>query len=245
MFPQLYTAASGLIAGERALELVTNNLANVRTRGYRPDRPVFSSYLPPGSAPRAAGPAGPVPRGVALAGSYRPDLPGPIRPTGAPLDLAIQGKGWFRVATPRGLRLTRDGSFQRDAEGRLVTAAGDPVLDDRGRPIRLPAGRVEIATDGTVRAGDNVIARIGLADAEGRELEREGGSLWRPAGTPPVLAAGETHLLQGHLEESGVNATEELVRMIEAQRMFEMQQRMVHLTANELARRALEIGNPR
>jgi len=244
MFPQLYTAASGLIAGERSLELVSNNLANVRTRGYRPDRPLFASYLPRSRFPVPDG-SGTASSSVVLAGSYRLDRPGPIRPTGSPLDVAIQGRGWFRIATPNGERLTRDGSFQRGTGGRLVTLDGHPVLDDRGRPIELPQGRVDIAEDGTIHAGERRIARLGLVDADTASLEREGRSLWRATGPTRPLAAAETRVLQGHLEESAVDATEELVRMVETQRLFEMQQRMVSLTANELARRALELGEAR
>ncbi|UCF66047.1 MAG: flagellar hook basal-body protein [Acidobacteriota bacterium] len=254
MFPQLYTATSGLVAGERALELVANNLANARTPGFRPDRPIFSSYLEaiaqpnPQADPEA--PSGSLLRplqayGVTLSGTWQPDVAGPIRETGSPLDLAIQGRGWFRIGTARGERLTRAGSFTRAADGRIVTPAGDELLDAQGSAIVIPEGRLDVAADGTMTVDGAQVAQLGLAEATGRTLIREGDTLWKPSGPLELLEDGASRVLQGHIEESGVSATRELVTLVAAQRLFEMQQRIVHMTANVLAPKALDLANAR
>lgn len=247
MFPQLYTAASGIVAGEQTLDLVTSNLANARTPAFRPDRPVFATYLSEAAA-AASSPSGraDAPREVMLAAAWRGEEQGPITETGGPFDLALQGPGWFRVATPNGERLTRAGAFSRAADGRLVTQHGHSVLDTNGRPIVLPEGRIAVAPDGSVTVGEAPAGRIGLAQAVAATLKREGEMLWIPADGAVVPLAGDgTAIRQGYLEQSGVNATSELVSMIEAQRLYEMHQKLVDVTANTLARKAIELGEVR
>ncbi len=244
MFPMLYTAASGLVAGERALDVTASNLANVTTPAYRPERPLFSSYL--GRALSRAGGKGPVsPVEVDVRGTWNAMRPGPLRSTGNPLDLAIEGEGWFRVGTPGGERLTRAGNFRLDSGGRMVTPDGLPVLDDRGNPIVVPAGsrRVEVAQDGTVSVDGEQLATLGIVTAAPGTLRREGNSLWRPAGKVTLLPPERVRIRQGFLEQSGVSATEELVRMIGVQRLFDLQERVVHVAANVVASEAVKLGD--
>jgi flagellar basal body rod protein FlgG len=244
MFPQFYTGASGLVAAGKSLELTSNNLANLRTPAYRPDRALFASYLSAeaarvGPAARASGPVG-----VALAGGWRSDRPGPLRETGNPLDVAFQGPGWLRVATPAGERYTRAGSLTRGPDGTLATQHGFAVLDDRGVPIQLPDGKLQIAPDGSLTVGDALVARLGVADPAMATMTREGENLWRADGAVAELPPERTKLAQGFVEESGVEATQELITMIESQRMFDMQQRVVDLTANTVVPGALKLGEP-
>lgn len=246
MFPQLYTAASGMVAGEQTLDLVTGNLANVRTPGYRPDRPLFSTYLSAVTAAHVPGGRPAAPREVTMASAWRSDEMGPLHETAAPFDVAINGPGWFRIDTPHGERLTRAGNFTRGNDGRLVTQQGFAVLDETGKPITLPDGvNVTITTDGSVSVDGNPVARIGLAQAKAQDLTREGETLWLAKGPVTPVAAQDTDLRQGFMEESAVNATAELVNMIQAQRMYEMQQKILDVTANTLARKAIELGDPR
>lgn len=245
MFPQLYTAASGMVAGEQALYIVAGNLANLRTPGYRADRPLFETYLSAVASARVPGGRPVAPQGVVLASSWRPDEQGPLRETGNEFDLALQGPGWFRVATAGGERLTRAGTFSRAVDGRLVTLHGHDVLDAAGRPIRLPQGRLAVTADGSVTVDGAVVAKLGLAQATAQALLREGETLWVPGGAVQPLAGGATSVRQGFIEESGVDATGELVTLIQAQRNYELQQKLLDLTANTLARRAIELGEPR
>jgi flagellar basal body rod protein FlgG len=246
MYPLLYTGASGLVAGEKNLDAISNNLANAGTTAYRPERALFASYLDRAVVAGTPGgnPAGP--RGVAFAGAWRDDTPGPLRETGNLFDVAIAGRGWFRVETPAGERLTRAGNFQRDARDRLVTAEGFPVLDDKGKPITIGAeGEVALVPDGTLTVDGEAVARIGVVDARLADLSREGGNLWKASATPTPIPAEETVLRQGFLEQSGVVAVEQLVAMIATQRMFEMNQKVVDVAANTIARRALELSGVR
>ena len=245
MFPQLYTAASAMVTGEQTLDLVTGNLANIRTPGFRPDRPVFATYLSALTASNVPGGFPAAPRGVVLVSSWRSDDPGPLRQSGNPLDLALAGPGWFRVSTPNGERLTRAGNFTRANDGRLVTVQGYDVLDDNGHPIQLPEGRIGFGTDGTVTVDDNVVARLGLAQGRAQDMVREGQTLWKPPAKPAPLDMKDTQVQQGFLEESAVDTTSELVTLIQAQRMYEMQNKILDMTANTLARKAIELGEPR
>ncbi len=246
MLPEMYTGASGMVATQRTLDLVANNLANVRTPAFRPDRPLFSSYLPPQEAVSAAASGAITARGVTVAGAWRNEETGALRETGSPFDVAIDGPGWFRIGTSAGERLTRNGSFSLSADGRLVTGDGDAVHDDKGRPIDLPNGsEIVIAADGTVEVDGKVVATLGLADADGQTLVREGETRWRAEGPVTPLEEGSAALRQGFIEESGVDATRELVALIAAQRMFEMQQRVVDVTANQVARQTLSLAGVR
>lgn len=245
MFPQLYTAASGMMAGAQTLELVSGNLANVHTPGYRADRPMFAEYLSRVAAARVPGGKPVAPNGVLLFSSWRPDEQGPLHQTGNDLDMALQGPGWFRIGTRNGERLTRAGLFTRGVDGRLTTEQGHDVLDASGKPIQLPEGRLVVTSDGSVTVGGANVAQLGLAEAPAQALLREGETLWAPQGPVKPLTGGATSIRQGYVEESGVNATGELVSLITAQRLYEMQQKLLDLTANTLARRAIELGEPR
>lgn len=242
MFPQLYTGASGMVASQKNLDLVANNLANVNTPAYTPQRALFEAYLDSRVARAGALTGGSQAESVGLRGSWSPDRPGPMRSTGNPMDLAIEGPGWLRVLSGQGERLTRAGSMTRSRDGLLTTLAGLPVLDDQGRKIFLPEGELSVAADGTLTVGDSVVARLGLADALMADLSREGESLWKPRGKVSSLDPAKANLRQGFLEGSGVSPTSELVSMVEAQRLFEMQQKVVNVTANTVARRALELA---
>ncbi len=244
MFPQLYTGASGMVASERSLDVVTNNLANARTVGYVPDRPLFSTYLD-ADIPEPANALGNAPRQVEMSGLWRPDEPGPLSSTGNEFDLALRAPGFFRVATPGGERLTRAGSMTRLEGGVLASREGFPLLDEAGRQIVLPEGKLAIASDGTVSVNEEIVARLGIAAGGLEGLTREGDTLWRPQGAVRVLAAEDTQVAQGFLEQSGTQPTSEMVSMIEAQRLFEMQQRVVNVTVNTVAKRALELSGAR
>ena len=241
MYPQLYTGASGMVASSQKLDLVANNLANVRTPGYLPDHPLFSTYLGE-TLLEEAGPTPQAPRQVDLAGHWRPETPGPMQSTGNDLDLAIQGRGFFRVETPQGERLTRAGAMTRSTNGSLATSDGNYVLDEFGKRIQLPEGNVTVTSDGTLTVGDEVVARLGLASGSVNTMLREGAALWNPQGPTAPLPAEQADILQGYLEQSSVKPTQELVNMIEAQRLFDMQQRVVNITANTVMKKSLELG---
>ncbi len=257
MLQSLRVSESGLIGQQQKLEIIANNLANVDTPGFRRILSTFEAQAPPGTGPGGGRPVigvqnaagGPSPNlnqllpGNLLRMNTAVDLrPGSMRATGNPLDLAIEGEGFFVVQTPQGEAYTRNGSFTLDPEGRLVTRDGLPVLGEGG-PVEVPPGQlVEIASDGTVRAGASELGRLKLVQPASRADVVPAGStlLVRAQGRPAprTIAPERVRMQAGFLETSNTNPVSELVQMIRAQRIFEAGQRVL-TSADETLRRAV------
>ena len=209
------TRQSGL---QREIRIIANNLANMATTGYRQEGLVFSEFI------RDLGNGDSLSMAAARV-RMTSQAQGALRQTDAPFDLAIEGEGFFAVETPSGPRLTRAGSFAPDAAGDLVTPDGYRVLDAGGAPVFVPpdAGKVRIAPDGTLSAGDRLLGQIGVVQPLDRNaLEREDGVLFRvDAGWDPVP---EPRIAQGFVERANVDPVGQLARMIEVQRAYEMGQ---------------------
>ncbi len=243
MFSILRTASSGLAAQQLALDVIGNNLANQNTPGFKRSRVDTQDvlYTPWGYTrttpyPAEAQPYGAVGNGT-VATVTRIMLPGPALQTGQGLDVAIQGNGFFEVTLPDGNRAyTRDGTFTLDASGRLVTVTGLPVGD-----ITVPpdATGVRIAADGTVRGrrgnevAETVFGQLPVATfANPRGLLAVGENLFVPsensgAAQPLDLTVTGGRLLPGNLEGSNVELSEEFTRMIQAQRAYQANLRVV------------------
>lgn len=212
----LYKALSGAILQLRRLEAATQNLANVNTAGYKRDALAFQEVLGRAFATRYR--AG----GFVALAEQRADLSqGPVRHTGDPFDLALEGEGFFAVQTPRGVRYTRHGAFTLSGGGAVVTAAGHPLLGEGG-PIRVE-GRFEVRPDGVVVAGGQEIDRLRIVSFEGR-LEKTGDTLFAPAPGVAPRPSG-ARVIQGSVEESNVNAVEAMATLIRIQRDFEAYQK--------------------
>lgn len=218
MDPTGYVTLSRQSGLMREMQVVANNIANAATTGYRSEGVIFSEHVhsAPGSEPVSMGRARV--RDTSMA-------QGALVPTGGAFDLAIEGEGFFLIETQAGERLTRAGSFSPDANGDLVTAAGDRVLDEGGAPVFVPpdAGNIQVGADGTISAGDRVLGRLGLVlPADPGGLVREDGVMFRAeAGIEP---APQARILQRVLERSNVNAVGQLARMVEIQRAYEIGQ---------------------
>ncbi len=206
------TRQSGLM---RQMQVVANNIANLSTTGFRREGVLFEEYLQQGGDAGSISMANGNARVVDLsqAGFTR---------TGGTFDFAIQGDGFFAVATPQGQRLTRAGAFTPSAEGILVNPDGHALLDAGGTPLTVPAGQIALAADGTLSANGQPFARIGLwQPSDPLTLRHEGGTLF-DAG--PLEPAASSSLQQGMLEESNVDPVTEVARMIEVQRAYELGQ---------------------
>lgn len=208
---------SGLM---REMGVVANNIANASTTGFRREGVVFSEYIaaldqdPSLSMAHASG------RHVDLSQST-------IAQTGGQFDFAIQGEGFFLIDTPQGQRLTRAGSFTPNDAGELVTPDGYRLLDAGGAPIFIPpdARGVALAADGTLSAGGQPIAQVGLwKPSDPLSLLHQSGTLFSASGVEP--AEGAT-ILQGQLEDSNVEPVSEIARMIEVQRAYELGQKFL------------------
>jgi len=185
-----------------------------------------------------------------LEGTHLDMTAGSLQPTGNPLDIGIEGSGFFAIRTARGIRYTRNGSFQVSSSGQLVTAAGDlvlgdPTLKDKDKGgISLPAGEVAIASDGTISVNGAVAGNLQLVEfPAGTKLTSEGGTL---IAAPEGIAkpAQQSALRQGSLEASNVNSITSVVTLIGVERQAEMLQRAMslfdtefnHIAATDLAK---------
>lgn len=206
-------AAHALRYWEVRQQAVANNLANVSTDGFKAER-VFARIL---------NDADPIPVTDA-ASDFRS---GTFRVTGQPLDLALEGDGFFVVRTPEGERLTRGGSFQLDQENRIIDSSGNPILGDSG-PIVAPTDTIEIDRFGIVRAGGEEIARLRIESVPaGARLQHQGGNLFIPGEARQTVEAGAVRVRQGAIEESNVSSVGALVDMISIQRAYSAIQRAV------------------
>lgn len=258
----LYTAYLGMRARQRALDVISNNIANASTTGFKADQLVYSSIearvassgeeaseaaasnsANGGAARNSRSTVASSTQGV-LAGGATDFSTGAIRQTGRSLDLALSGDGFLVVQTARGERYTRAGTLTLNDAGQLVTPRGELVVGDGG-PITLPPGEVSIGEDGQVSVGEQSVGKLKIvrfADPRAA-LTKEGDSLFAPTGAERPLEAVGTRVVQGAVEGSNVNAVGELAAMMKNGREFDSLQRSVTLMMNDLGRKvATEIG---
>ena len=256
-FGALHVARTGLDAQSFRMQVVANNLANVNTTGFKRDRANFEtlSYQimtapgAPSSAQNRYATGLNLGTGVSIEGTTRIDTGGPMQTTGNGLDIAINGAGYFQIEMPDGRTgYTRAGNFTRNGEGVLVTSDGKPVMPQ----IQIPedATSVTIGDDGTVTAsvpgGDGLteLGRIEIARfVNPAGLQAIGDNMLvetQASGAPQVGTPGEDGrgtLRSGMLEGSNVNVVEELVDMIETQRAYEVNSKMIQ-ASDEMLRNA-------
>ncbi|MGJ8690362.1 MAG: flagellar basal-body rod protein FlgG [Gammaproteobacteria bacterium] len=253
MHPALYVSQTGLSAQDKQLTSLSNNLANVATTGFKRDRVVFEDllyqiYRQPGgnSTQDTVLPSGlQMGTGVRTVGTQKMFTQGALQTTEEPLDVAVNGRGFFQITMPDGTAAyTRDGQFQLSSEGELVTTSGLTVAP--GISIPINANTVTIGTDGTVTAvisGETSSTQVGslsLVDfVNPSGLQAMGGNLFREtvaSGSPQESTPGTNGLgtvEQGLLENSNVDVVEELVNMITTQRAYELNSKVIS-TADQM-----------
>jgi flagellar basal-body rod protein FlgF len=233
-----YAAVTGLIARTQALDIAATNLANAQTPGYRAEQEYFRSALVGSDA--ADSQLGRTVNNFGLIGGDRLNMSqGALDPTGNPLDLAIEGDGFFQIQTPNGLRYTRDGGFHRSPGGQLVTATGDPVLSSAGQPMLVPPGQIAIGVDGVLSAAGGVAGRLGVITfPAGTQLKAEGANRYvAPDGAQPSPSKTAT-VHQGALETANQGMIPGTLNLIVVQREAEMMQKALtifHTDFNKFA----------
>jgi flagellar basal-body rod protein FlgF len=230
-----YAACAGLKAQTESLDLLSNNLANINTSGYRAQQASFRTLLASARTPQL----GELNRAVndfGVLGGSRVNLSaGSLEQTANPLDLAIEGGAFFAVETKAGVHYTRNGRFQVSANGQLTTAEGDPVLGEKGA-IVVPSGAVAISSDGTVSVGGAVVAKLRLVEfSPGAPLTSAGGAQY-DAPADSVTPASRSYVRQGFVESSNVNPIAATVGLIGLQRHAEMLQRALSVFYSEFNR---------
>ncbi len=218
-------ALSRLVAQTRAMDVTADNLANTGTPGYRTERMLFSDWLVREPATTGAGSLPPGGRVFAYTqdrATYRDSTAGPVSRTGNSLDLSISGDGFFTVQAPTGPKLTRAGHFQRGSDGTIVDEQGLPLLDTAGRKLQLAQADtlITIAANGTISSQNGQIGQIGLVQPQDpNRMRAEGGRLL--ASDSPTQPVAAPKLVQGTLEDSNVQPTLEITRMMTELREFQ------------------------
>ncbi len=256
MIRSLWIARTGIDAQQTSLEVIANNLANTSTNGFKRQRPVFQDllYQTVRQAGAQSSQSTQIPSGLQIGTGVTPVATvtnfteGALEQTSNPLDVAINGQGFFQVLLPDGTTAyTRDGSFQKDNQGQMVTASGYPLQPS----ITIPpnALTITIANDGVVsvtQSGSTATTQIGSLQVatfiNNGGLQRVGENLYletASSGTPTPTTPGTNgagYLTQNYVETSNVNVAEELVSMIQTQRAYEMNTKVVSTADQMLAR---------
>lgn len=218
----IYLGLSRQITLQTNLDIVANNIANVNTSGYRAQSPMFEEYL---TDPRGNGD----PLSFVLDyGQFSSTAPGAMTQTGNSFNVALNGPGFLTVQLPDGtLAYTRDGDFQKDQQGQLLTASGYPVVG-AGGPITVPADSTEFIVDerGVISDQTGQIGRLNIVEFENlQSLKPTGGNAYTSKDQP--VEAQKTTVAQGFLEGSNVQPVVETTRMIKILRQFQSVQRML------------------
>jgi flagellar basal-body rod protein FlgG len=232
MLEGLYSAGAGMESAQNMLDATSNNIANENTPGYQSEMVGFHDLLyttdddDPSSAIVGAG------SGTDTLGFSQAQ--GSLQQTGNPLDLALNGPGYFEVRQPDGtIGLTRNGTFELNARGQITTSLGMELVP----PITLPKGtqasQVSTASDGTVSVNNNKVGRIGVVQvAAPDKLLPQGNSVYSATtGSGPIKAAKGVTIQQGFLEQSNVDLNTEISNMMTAEQAYDMGSRAVQMEA--------------
>lgn len=228
----IYVAVSGSIAQERAMDVISNNLSNVNTRGYKADRVLFEAYL----QKNLTSGANPVPAGksaddaaYAITSQVYTDFSqGPLKATEAPLDIALHGEGFFTVQAGEGERYWRGGTLNINQKGELVTPAGARLLDVDKKPIIAGFAQFRISNDGTVISEKNQpIAKIRIVDFKNKSVLTKKGDGLFTASNPDTAIASTALVKQGFVEGSNINPVAEMAKMITTLRSYQAFQKAI------------------
>jgi flagellar basal-body rod protein FlgF/flagellar basal-body rod protein FlgG len=235
-----YAAMTGLLARTQALDTAAANLANAQTTGYRAEREYFRSALfGPEAESSQVGQA--VNRYGLLGGDRLSMAQGPFQRTGNPLDLAIEGDGFFAVGTAHGIRYTRDGSFHRSQTGVLVTAANEPVLSSNREQISVPPGEVAVGANGVLSVSGGAVATVGVFRFPATsQLTPEGANRYAAPDGETGSQSADFAVHQGTLEGANQDAVQGTLDLIMMQRQAEMMQKALTLFHTEFNKIATE-----
>jgi flagellar basal-body rod protein FlgF len=241
MDPLTTSAANGMRARLESLDMLANNIANSSAPGFKADREFFGLYL---SQEAAESPEGTNPPVLPVIERNWTDFAqGSMTPTGSPLDLALNGKGFFVANSPTGAVFTRDGSFRTSKNGGLETLSGYPVQGADGKPIVLDSSKpVEVGPDGMIRQGGQDVGKIAIVDFQDptTALTKRGNNYFRlDVSDVKPIAATNTQIQQGQLEAANFQPAESAVRLVNVMRQFETMQKAMSIGV-EMNKRAMD-----
>ncbi|WP_293905698.1 flagellar basal-body rod protein FlgF [Phenylobacterium sp.] len=235
----LYVGLSRQMVLRREMDIIANNIANIDTNGFKVES-LIQKTDPAAPAMTLGGPK-PV-KFVAPDGVARDFGQGALVKTGGPLDVSIDGQGFFQVQGADGPRFTRDGRFTTDPTGKLVTQGGLAVLDEGGGEIIIDGekGQVDIGPDGSLSQGKEAVGKLGVFTfANQGALEKTGDNLYRNVSNLSPEKATDATVRPGMLESSNVKPILEITRMVEVSRSYEQTAKMMD-SAADLSRRSVE-----
>ena len=249
MIKGLYSAVSAMVMNAARQQVLTHNIANMETPGFKQIFATVSDfmqnqavYVKSKGGRNSVDYVGTLGLGSQLGPEYVDFEEGALQSTENPLDFAMQGKGFFTVKTPDGNHYTRDGRFLRDADNNLVTVEGFQVLDDAGQAIQLPDGEVGVADDGTITVNGENVAKLGIGvfDNPQTELQHAEGNLF----TGPAASTSQDvpRVVQGYLEGSNANPSQVMTQLVEVARSYEAAQKMVQNQDELLGKTIASLG---
>lgn len=236
-----YAALTGLLARSQTLDTIASNLANVGTAGFRAQTDYFRDIL---AGPRVNDSQ--LDQAInnygVLGGTVLDLAQGAIKETGNPLDIAIQGEGFFAVKTPAGIRYTRDGRLVRTSKGTLCTADGNyPVLNAKDKEISLPPGNPVIGSDGSISYDGAIAGKIAVFHfKDTRNLQAEGVNQYRPLGKEKPTLSKDFTIRQGALEGSNQDVIHGTMQLILAQRQAQMMEKALTIFYDDFNKPATE-----
>jgi len=257
----IYTATSGAIAYQMRLEVLANNLSNINTTGFKEDRTIFRAYFPASQDPITqdlettpiSGETETIPPFltsdvlVAFERTETNFSPGQLKHTGNPLDVAIEGNGFFSVQTPTGTHFTRNGNFSFNEAGILVTQEGFPALGSGGQiTVDTDIEEFLIDEEGNVWADGVQVDTLRIVDfSDPRNLEKVGNSQFAP--TDPNVSGDRPEayrISQGFIELSNVDGIRVMTEMLEVLRGYESYQKVIQSTDEVTSQAIKEVGQP-
>lgn len=245
MIRGLYTAASGMLAESTRTDVISNNLANANTTGFKKDVAVIKDFANMLITRINDGPETPVIGNLGVGAEVDEVVAthsmGTLRTTGNEFDLAIEGKGYFAVETPRGIRYTRNGTLGKNIKNELITQDGYRVMGNNG-PIVVQGSKMVVDHDGSVTVDGQLAGKLQLVEFDNeKQLKKEGSSLY----IAPPEAQGKTGIsavTQGSLEMSNVNVVSEMVDLISNYRAYEINGKVVQSHDQLLDKAVNEVG---
>ncbi len=261
---EIWVPLSGAIAQQRNVDNIANNLANTNTPGFKKDQLTFKEYLTvleKGQGSQVAAlpnkefspedfykSFGAENSQVLVDGTYTDQTQGQLNHTGNPLDLGINGPGFFEILSPNGIRFTRRGTFSLNNEGVLTNEKGYPILSNQGgnpqdRIIKISGGKISINQEGDIYIDGNNSSKISIVEFnDPQALRKEGNSFYINNDESNKKEGIKSTLHQGFLESSNVNALEEMTNLIKASRHFESIQQIIKAYDNMAGKAVNEIS---
>jgi flagellar basal-body rod protein FlgF len=234
MIKGLYAAASAMLAGVTRQQAIAHDVANMETPGFKQVLTSLKDFMNtnvnitnPNDPNKSFTTLGRLGLGVESVPDTTDFSQGAMMETGNPLDLALDGPGFFRVKTPDGERLTRDGRFILDTSGSLVTIDGYAVLNSSGAPIKLADGEVNFADDGTITVNGDAAGQLGIVSFldPRNELVRDDNNTFIAKGTATGTEKGV--VVQSYLESSNSNTASLMTQLVQVTRSYEAAQQLV------------------